>query len=329
MIPTATHLAAADQLSSRLLPALEELEHALRLKSAAFWPLIKTGRTHLQDAMPIRLGQEFLGFAGQLEMGRLRCKAALRELASSLALGGTAVGTGAGAHPHFAREAVAELRRMHGGRLPLAEVRNHFAAQASLDVVVSASGALNTVACSLSKLATDVRWMGSGPRAGLGELELPAVQPGSSMMPGKVNPVIAESLAMVCAQVAGNHACISLAGASGGNFELNAMQPLAAHCLLQSIELLANGSANMARRCIAGVVATQAGPRLLDRGLMSCTALVPLIGYDAAAGVAAEAAASGRTVREVALERTGLGEARLAEVLDPVRLVGPGEAVGQ
>jgi fumarate hydratase, class II len=315
VIPTVTHLAAADLLRTRLIPALAELEKALRVKSVEFWPVLKTGRTHLQDAMPIQLGMEFYGYSAQLVQCLVRCEAAVTELSSTLAIGGTAVGTGAQTHPDFARTVVDQLRALHRERLPLEVTLNHFAAQGGIDVVVSVSGTLNTLACSLTKLSTDIRWMGSGPRAGLGELELPAVQPGSSMMPGKVNPVIAESLAMVCAQVAGNHACITLCGMSG-NFELNAMQPLAAYSLLQSIELLSNGCRNMTKRCVEGLVATQVGPRLVQNGLMDVTALVPYIGYDAAAQVAAEAAKSGRSVREVALEMTALGEEKLKEILD-------------
>ncbi len=229
VIPTAIHLAALLGIEKELIPALEELKAALEAKAEEFMPVIKTGRTHLQDATPIRLGQEFLGYAGQIERGLARLRHAAREL-SEVALGGTAVGTGVNTHPEFAGRVCQRLSELNG--LDIHETTNHFQAQSTLDNIVEASGSLNTLAVSLMKIANDIRWLGSGPRAGIGEIELPAVQPGSSIMPGKVNPVIAESVAMVCAQVMGNHTTITVAGQSG-NFEINVMMPVAAYNLLQ------------------------------------------------------------------------------------------------
>ena len=227
-----------------------------RQKSKEFWNVVKTGRTHLQDATPIRLGQEFLGYAGQLEYGRQRVQRALDELAI-LPLGGTAVGTGIGMHPEFAERVIAKLAERTN--IPFSETDNHFQSQSTIDPVVSASGALKTVAVSLMKICNDLRWLGSGPRAGIGEIALPEVQPGSSIMPGKVNPVIAESATMVCAQVIGNDTTIAIAGQSG-NFELNVMMPVAAHNLLESIDLLAASCTNLQRQCISGIEATDHRP---------------------------------------------------------------------
>ena len=325
VIPTAIHVAAAVEIAQRLLPALQHLEESLRAKSEEFWGIVKTGRTHLQDATPIRLGQEFLGYAGQVERARRRCRAALHEL-EELALGGTAVGTGVGMHPGFAGRVIARLREVCG--VDFRESDNHFQAQGTLDNVVAASGALRSVAVSLYKIASDIRLMGMGPRAGLGELELPAVQPGSSIMPGKVNPVIAESVTMVTAQVIGNDATIAFAGAAGSLLELNVMMPVAAYNLLQSVAILASGADNLASRCIDGTRATENGPALVERGLMTCTGLAPRIGYDAAAAIAKEAHASGRTVREVARERTTLSEAELTELLDAEAMTEPGRSAG-
>ncbi len=320
VMPTAIHLSAAGGLKDDLLPAMEELEDALRAKSEEFWPVVKTGRTHLQDATPVRLGQQFLGYAGQMELGRRRVEHALTELCV-LAMGGTAVGTGVGMHPEFAGRVIEQLRTRTG--LPLTETSHHFQAQSTIDAVVEASGSLKTVAVSLLKIANDIRWLGSGPRAGIGEIELPEVQPGSSIMPGKVNPVIAESLAMVSAQVIGNDATIAVAGQSG-NFELNVMMPVAAYNLLQSIDLLAASCRNFARRCVGGLKATDRGPAMVAQGLAICTALAPIIGYDAAAAIAHAAAQSGETIREVALRETDLTTAQLDEILDPEKMTEPG-----
>ncbi len=320
VIPTAIHLSALLGIEKELIPALEELKAVLEEKADEFMSIIKTGRTHLQDATPIRLGQEFLGYAGQIERGIARVRHASQEL-SEVALGGTAVGTGVNTHPEFAGRVCLRLSELNG--LDIHETSNHFQAQNTLDNIVEASGSLNTLAVSLMKIANDIRWLGSGPRAGIGEIELPAVQPGSSIMPGKVNPVIAESVAMVCAQVMGNHTTITVAGQSG-NFEINVMMPVAAYNLLQSISLLAASARNFARQCIKGIKATNRGPEMVERGLAICTSLAPVIGYDAAANIAKEAAKSGRTIREVAREKTNLSEADLDRILDPASMTKPG-----
>ncbi|HEY8736828.1 MAG TPA: class II fumarate hydratase [Candidatus Dormibacteraeota bacterium] len=324
VIPSAMQLSASVAISEELLPALSLLEDALRRKSQAFMPIVKTGRTHLQDATPIRLGQEFLGFAGQVERGRRRLQGALAELAE-LPLGGTAVGTGISAHPEFAQRVCAHLSRRTG--IPVRESSNHFQAQATLDSVLAAAGAVRTVAVSLWKIGNDLRWFASGPRAGLGEITLPEVQPGSSIMPGKVNPVIIESLTMVVAQVLGNDQTILIAAQSGSIFELNLMMPVAAFNLLQSIALLATAAQNLATRCIDGITATDRGPEMVERGLMLATALAPAIGYDAAAKIAKEALATGKTVREVARQRTKLAPEELDRLLDPARMTEPGLGV--
>jgi fumarate hydratase class II len=320
VIPSAIHIAALTAIEEELVPALQRLRSALERKAREFMPIVKTGRTHLQDATPIRLGQEFEGWAGQAERAIRRLRHAQEEL-GEVALGGTAVGTGINAHPEFARRVCEKLSKRLG--VTIRETGNHFQAQSTLDGVVEASGVLKTIAVSLLKIANDVRWMGSGPRAGIGELQLPEVQPGSSIMPGKVNPVIAESLTMVCAQVIGNDATIAIAGQSG-NFELNVMMPVAAYNLLQSISLLARATTNFVEQCVDGIQATARGPEMVERGLAICTALAPIVGYDAAADIAKEAAKTGRTVREVARERTSLGEAELDEVLDPAKMTEPG-----
>ncbi len=319
VIPTAIHLAALIEIEEKLEPALDNLRSALASKAKEFWEIIKTGRTHLQDATPIRLGQEFRGYAGQVAYGIMRLEHAKTQLAE-VALGGTAVGTGVNTHSQFAARVCAELAQLSG--IAVRETSNHFQAQSTLDAVLEASGELRTIAISLGKIANDVRWMGSGPRAGLGELALPEVQPGSSIMPGKVNPVIAEALIQVVAQVIGNDATIAVA-AQGGYFELNTMMPVAAYNLLQSISLLAAASDNFARQCVDGLTATGRGPALVAQGLAIATALAPRIGYDAATEIAKEAAKSGRTVREVARERTDLADSELARLLDPASMVEP------
>ena len=325
VIPAAIRVAALLLIHEKLSPALEELQAALDEKSRDFWGVIKTARTHLQDATPIRLGQEFLGYAGQVQRGIKRLDRTCEELAE-LPLGGTAVGTGINAHPEFGARIAKELAQLTG--LPLRETDNHFVAQSNIDDLVSASGALRTVALSLMKIADDIRWMGSGPRAGLGELKLPEVQPGSSIMPGKVNPVIAEALLQVCGQVIGNDATLVVA-AQASDFELNMMLPVTAYNLLQSIELLAAGSRNFTERCIRGLEPTGRGPDLVASGLGIATALAPRIGYDAAAAIAKEAADSGETVLDVAKRRSGLSDDELSSLLDPSRMVEPGlEATG-
>jgi fumarate hydratase, class II len=324
VIPTAIHVSALLSIREDLIPALLTLEASLRRKSREFWPVVKTGRTHLQDATPIRLGQEFEGFAGQIERGILRARSAEQEL-SELALGGTAVGTGVNTHREFARLAIERLSERTG--LQIEETDNHFQAQSTLDGAVAASGQLRTIAVSLMKIANDIRWMGSGPRAGIGEISVPAVQPGSSIMPGKVNPVIAESVAMVAAQVIGNDVTITVGGQSG-NFELNVMMPVVAYNLLQSIRLLAGSTRNFATQTIDGLQATERGPEMVEKGLMLATALAPVIGYEAAAALAREAAKTGKTIREVAREQTDLSDADLDRILNPESMTAPGETVG-
>ena len=320
VIPTCIHLAAAGSIKENLLPAMDELEGALRDKSVEFWDVIKTGRTHLQDATPIRLGQEFLGYAGQMSYGRVRVENALSEM-SILALGGTAVGTGIGMHPEFAGRMIERLRQLTG--LDLSETANHFQAQSTIDGVVAASGSLKTVSASLLKICNDLRWLGSGPRAGIGEIELPEVQPGSSIMPGKVNPVIAESATMACAKVMGNDVTINIAGQSG-NFELNVMMPVAAYCLLESIDLLAASCRNLSQQCVTGITATARGPAMVEHGLAICTALAPKIGYDSAAAIAHLASESGETIKQVALRETDLSSDELDRILDPMTMTEPG-----
>jgi fumarate hydratase class II len=320
VIPTAIHLSALLSIEYDLIPALQGLQQALQEKADAFMPVVKTGRTHLQDATPVRLGQEFLGYVGQVERGIARVRHAQGELAE-VALGGTAVGTGVNTHPEFAARVCRRLSEMNG--VEVRETSNHFQAQSTLDNIVEASGALNTLAVSLMKVANDIRWLGSGPRAGIGEIELPAVQPGSSIMPGKVNPVIAESVCMVCAQVIGNHTTITVAGQSG-NFEINVMMPVAAYNLLQSIRLLAASAHNFTEQCIKGLQATSKGPEMVERGLAICTSLAPVIGYDAAAAISKEAHKTGKTIREIAREKTSLSEEELDRILDPASMTKPG-----
>jgi len=319
VIPTAIHAAAVEVIEQKLVPALMRLHRALDTKACEFDKVVKIGRTHLQDATPIRLGQEFGGYARQIELGLERARRAQQTL-SETALGGTAVGTGLNAHPEFAPRVLVELSR-HIGR-PLKEAVNHFEAQSTQDSVVEASGALKTIAVSLMKIANDIRWLGSGPRCGLGELILQDTQPGSSIMPGKVNPVIAESVTMVTAQVIGNDLAITVGG-QAGNFELLVMLPVMAHNLLQSIELLASAANNFAARCIEGLKADEERCRnSIEQSLAMCTALAPEIGYDAAAGIAKEAYRTGKTVREIAQAKKILSEERLSALLDPWRMTG-------
>jgi fumarate hydratase class II len=312
VIPSAIHMAAALEVSGQLIPALELLGAALENRAEAFWDVMKIGRTHLQDATPMRLGQEFSGYAQQVLASRERLAAALDGL-FELPLGGTAIGTGVNAPKEFGARTIALIARRTG--LPFREARNHFEAQAAKDAVSFLSGALKTCAVALTKIANDIRWLGSGPRGGLGEIRLPELQPGSSIMPGKVNPVIAESLLMICAQVMGHDAAITW-GCAAGNFELNVMMPVIAYDLLDSIELLNAGVRNFAARCVKGIESNRhnAGA-LVEQSLAMATPLATEIGYDLAALIAKEAFASGRTVREVAIERSGLSEQRIAELL--------------
>jgi fumarate hydratase class II len=318
-IPTALQLSAALAIEEELIPALIDLQEALAAKADAFWDVVKTGRTHLQDATPIRLGQEFAGYAGQVEEAIRRAQAARDELLT-VPLGGTAVGTGINAHPEYAARACGQLSQLTG--LLVREAPNHFHAQASLDAAIAAHGSLRAIALGLWKIASDIRLMGMGPRAGLGELALPETQPGSSIMPGKVNPVIVESLTMVVARVVGNDATVGFAQ-TGSLLELNVMLPVTALAMLESITLLAASARNFRVRLVEGLTATERGPQLVEQGLMLATALAPEIGYDAAAALAKEGFKTGRTVRELALER-GIPAERLDELLDPAAMTEPG-----
>jgi fumarate hydratase class II len=321
VFPTAIHVAATTLVEERLRPALERLRQGLQTRAEQFDEVVKIGRTHLQDATPIRLGQEFSGYASQVEHGLSHLERAgghMRELA----IGGTAVGTGINTHPEFGRRVAARLSELCGVRL--VEAPNHFEAQAAQDGAVQLSGTLKTLAVGLIKIANDVRFLGSGPRLGLGELEIPAVQPGSSIMPGKVNPVIAESLIMVCAQVIGNDAAITLGGLYGF-FELNVMLPLIARNLLEQISLLANAAEMFDDRLLSGL---EANLRRIEAGneksLALATALAPHIGYDRAAEIAKQSHKTGRTVREIASEQQVLPPDELARVLDLRRQTEPG-----
>jgi fumarate hydratase class II len=302
---------------NRLLPAMRQLGASLERKAAEFQSIVKIGRTHLQDAVPIRMGQEFGGYAHQVEAARARVEAALSGI-FELPLGGTAVGTGLNAPPGFASAAIAVIAERTG--LPFVEAPNHFEAQAARDAACFLSGALRTYAVALTKISNDIRWLGSGPRCGLGELKLPAVQPGSSIMPGKVNPVIAESLLMVCAQVIGYDAAIAWCAAAG-NFELNVMMPVIAFDLLDAIELLAAGSRNFAEKLVDGLEADHARAEgYVEQSLAMGTALAPEIGYDKTAALVKEAYATGRTIRDVAREKSGISAEHLADLLDPQSL---------
>jgi fumarate hydratase, class II len=320
VIPTAIQLSSAMAIDQELVPALQRLEKALEAKSKEFWPVVKTGRTHLQDATPIRLGQEFKGYVGQMEESIRRAQAAVEELAR-IPLGGTAVGTGINSHPMFARMAAARLAKATG--VAVREAPNHFHAQATLDVLVAAHGGLRTIATSLWKIGSDIRLMGTGPVAGLGELKLPETQPGSSIMPGKVNPVIVESLLMVIARVYGNDATVLVSGQSGSLFELNVMMPVAAVAMLESITLLAAAARNFSERCVEGLQATDRGPELVERSPMLATALNPVIGYDEAAKLAKESMRSGKSIRQLARAK-GVGEKELNKVLDLGKMTKPG-----
>jgi fumarate hydratase class II len=320
VIPTAIHLAAADALGAALLIALHDLEVALADKAWAFRDVLKTARTHLQDAVPVRLGQVFGGYAAQVTGARHRLEAA-REALGEVALGGTAVGTGLNTHPEFAARVCARLTEATG--LDVREAADHFAAQGTLDGIVAASGAVRGAALSLAKIARDVAWLASGPRAGIGEITLPAVQPGSSIMPGKVNPVMAESLLQACAHVTGADAAVA-ACAPWARFELAAMLPVAGWHLVTGIEVLAAAVTGFSERCVKGIEATAEGPDKVERGLALATALAPVLGYDQAAAIAKAAAESGRTVRDAAREMSGLSEEDLTRLLDPARMTGPG-----
>ena len=321
VIPTAMQVSAAVAMAQELLPALETLKASLERKAAEFDGLVKSGRTHLMDATPVRLGQEFGGFASQIEHGIRRVRQALDDL-KELPLGGTAVGTGINTHAEFAGRTIARIAEETG--IEFVEASNHFERQATRDTVVFAHGALNTLAVSLMKIANDIRWLGSGPRAGLAEITLPSTQPGSSIMPGKVNPVIPEAVTMVSAQVMGNHTTITVGG-TGAYFELNVMMPVMAYALLQSIRILTGASRVLAEKCVDGLVANEDRIEALLEGNLSLgTALAPHIGYDAAAALAKEAFREGRTVRELAREKGVLPDEELDRVLDARAMTEPG-----
>ena len=321
--PTAVHIAVAQELNRKLLPALETLQHSLTAKAEEFWEVLKIGRTHLMDATPVRLGQEFRGYARQAELAVSRVHKALNAL-MELPLGGTAVGTGLNSHPEMPARAIPLLAEKTG--LPFREAQDHFEAQSAKDALVEASGQLKTIATSLFKIANDLRWLSSGPQCAIGEIMLPATQPGSSIMPGKVNPVMCESLMQVCARVMGNDTTVTWCAASG-NLELNVMMPALAAALLESIELLTNATALFATRCVSGIVANQERcTNFIEHSLAMVTGLNSKIGYDKAAEIAKQSAKTGTPVRELCLQRLvelGITEAELNEALDPARMTTP------
>jgi fumarate hydratase class II len=310
VFPSSIHVAATEAVTRDLLPALELLAESLERKADEFSEVVKSGRTHLMDATPVTLGQEFGGYAAQVRRGIERLEATLPRVAE-LPLGGTAVGTGINTPPGFAARVIAELRDATG--LPLSEAPDHFEAQGARDGLVELSGQLRTIAVSLTKVANDIRWMGSGPRAGLAEISLPDLQPGSSIMPGKVNPVLAEALLMVCAQVVGNDATVAWSGAAG-NFELNVMLPVIARNVLESVRLLSSASRTFAERCVDGITANVERAREYAEGSPSIvTPLNRYLGYEEAATIAKQALAERKTIREVVLERGHVREGRITE----------------
>jgi fumarate hydratase class II len=317
VIPAAIHVSAYLEVSEVLLPALTHLHKTLKKREDEFRDIVKTGRTHLMDAMPVRLGQEISGWAYQVEQAVARVESTLPRLAK-LAIGGTAVGTGVNAPKDFGKLVA---QRLSGRtRLPFVETDNHFAAQATMDAAVELSGQLKTTASSFMKMANDLRWMNSGPIAGLGEISLPSLQPGSSIMPGKVNPVMCEMMMMVAAQVTGNDAAITIANQQG-NFELNVMLPVIAHNLVQSITLLGNGARLLADKAVAGfTVNHERIGSLIDKNPILVTALNPVIGYDKAAQIAKKAYAEGRSLKDVAAEMTDLSKEELNRLLDPRKM---------
>jgi fumarate hydratase class II len=319
--PTAMHVAAAEEITHRLMPALAHLQAALEQKAGEFAHIVKIGRTHTQDATPLTLGQEFSGYAAQVKLARRRLKAALTEL-YPLAQGGTAVGTGLNAKPQFAKLVAAKIAALTG--LPFVSAPNKFEALASHDAVVFAHGALASVATGLFKIANDIRLLGSGPRSGLGELILPENEPGSSIMPGKVNPTQSEAVTMVCCQVFGNETTITVA-ASQGHFELNVYKPVIAHAMLQSIRLVADAAVSFADNCISGIRANEARiGELLKNSLMLVTALAPKIGYDRAAAIAKAAHAKGTTLREEAIRLGDVSAEEFDRLVRPEKMIRPG-----
>ena len=321
VIPTAIHISALEAIQRELLPALKELHHALNEKAEAFDRIVKIGRTHLADATPIRLGQEFSGYARQIELSIERIKAASSGL-EELALGGTAVGTGINTHPEFPSRTIKKISQMT--ELSFREANNHFEAQAAKDAVVQVSGSLKTLAVSLTKIANDLRWLSSGPRCGIGEIGLPDTQPGSSIMPGKVNPVMCESVLQVAAHVFGCDTTITVCG-QAGNFELNVMMPVMALRLLEAITFSASVVKAFTEKCVVGIEANKEHcEEMIEKSLAMVTALAPVIGYDAAAKIAKESFTTGKTVREVALAHKVLPPEKLAKILNPWRMTEPG-----
>ncbi|WP_428234970.1 class II fumarate hydratase [Gracilimonas sp.] len=317
VIPTTIRVAAVKAVNNNLIPALEHLHKTFIEKGKEYADVVKTGRTHLMDAMPVTIEQEFSGYARQVELGIKRVESAL-ERVSELPQGGTAVGTGINTHKDFGKKFAAKISELTGENFTEAE--NHFEAQATVDAPVELSGQLKTIAVSLMKIGNDLRWMNSGPNSGIGEVELAALQPGSSIMPGKVNPVIEESLTMVCAQVIGNDATVTIGG-QAGNFELNVMLPVVAHNLLQSIEILANAARNLADRSVSKLsVRKENIASMVEKNPILVTALNPIIGYDKAAKIAKKAFAEGRALKEVAKEMTDLSDEELEKALDPIKM---------
>ncbi len=322
VIPTAIHVSVAVELKTVLIPELKRLSKELGIKSKAFDSVIKTGRTHLQDATPVTMGQEFAGYKSQVDASLRRLERSVEEL-SHVALGGTAVGTGINTHPGFAASTLKILSKELGAGIQFTEAENHLAAQGSIDALVDCAGTLSTLATALIKVANDIRWMASGPRAGLNEVLLPAIQPGSSIMPGKVNPVICEALMQVGYRVLGNSQTVLFATQSS-NFELNVALPVVAHSLLESVSLLKDGCAAFIDKSLKGMQATATGPALVERGLALCTTLAPVIGYDKAAQIAKEADKTGETILAVAQRLSGLSKAELEKILDPKAMTKPG-----
>ncbi len=321
VIPTAIHVAAAVAMRRELIPALSQLHGLLRNKSVEFDDVMKIGRTHLQDATPVRVGQVFGGYSAQVELSIDRAQTAIKAL-QQLPLGGTAVGTGINSHPEFAMSAIATISA--ATNIDFREASNHFEAQSAKDGIVEASGLLKTIGISLTKIANDIRWLASGPRCGIGEFILPATQPGSSIMPGKVNPVMSEMVLQVAAQVVGNDATIAWAAAMGSTFELNVMMPVMAYNLLQSIDLLSSAARVFADRCVAGLtVNRERCEGLVEQSLAMCTSLAPIIGYDAAADIAKESFSTGKTVRQIAESRKVMSDEELNKALDPRRMTSP------
>jgi fumarate hydratase, class II len=320
------HVAAVEVIHHRLLPMVTKLRNALDIKAKDYQDIVKIGRTHLMDAVPLTLGQEFSGYVYQLDQNLTRIQGALPHL-SELALGGTAVGTGLNTHPEFAERVATQIAELTG--LPFVSASNKFAALAAHDAIVMMSGVLKTLATSLMKIANDIRWMGSGPRCGLGELVLPANEPGSSIMPGKVNPTQCEAMTMVCVQVMGNDTTISLAG-SQGNFELNVFKPVMIHNLLHSVRLLSDACSSFTDHLVVGLQPNAVQiESLLQRSLMLVTALTPQLGYDKAAAVAKKAHAEAKTLREVCIELEYLSGAEFDRLVRPEQMIQPNLKTGQ